>query len=456
MEAVQSNKDFYVIVKTVYPTTYGCHRGRTWSDAEMIARSEVEVLDEKYPTFDEAVEEARILRDDNEEWFSGYEDELPENSDDLPPYDSADFENYDNDDEVLIRVVKESEIMKEMAEDEEFLQHAREKSHLESVQKSETVRLQLLDGGSRVFYSLRHKDFMIPAQFEFDESKEEDFTMPPNASNIPTLFYKVTDKRTGQIISCYEEKEYGSCNLLKLLTACTAVEELYLRSFGIQTILGVDFVEALAVKAPHLGQNLRILSLSGLMLEPSALALLGQSFPNLTRLDISGCFSTEYWEEPDFGEYYPLPYDIPLMDCLENLNHLKRLDLGNKDQEMRRYLYDYSLSGNIVESAKEWLSLREGRVTMDDDNMPEPFSDPSRKMAAEQQALLCVVENKKGKYSEATVKLAEEEMKTCPACGDDASHRCTGCKRQWYCNRNCQKKDYKKHKKQCSQKFQGS
>ena len=101
-----------------------------------------------------------------------------------------------------------------------------------------------------------------------------------------------------------------------------------------------------------------------------------------------------------------MPYDEPLIECLWNLPHLRRLDLGNGDPEMRRYLYDYSLSHNAVRDAKNLVD----NVTMDRDNMPEPFSSHAREEEAREEALNMIIKNASGKYSEALIKLARNKL----------------------------------------------
>ena len=38
----------------------------------------------------------------------------------------------------------------------------------------------------------------------------------------------------------------------------------------------------------------------------------------------------------------------------------------------------------------------------------------------------------------------------CEECGDPATQRCSKCKLAWYCSRDCQLRQWKKHKKLCS------
>ena len=42
-----------------------------------------------------------------------------------------------------------------------------------------------------------------------------------------------------------------------------------------------------------------------------------------------------------------------------------------------------------------------------------------------------------------------EDCGPCPPCGKIATTKCTGCKNVYYCNRACQKKDWKTHKSAC-------
>jgi len=41
------------------------------------------------------------------------------------------------------------------------------------------------------------------------------------------------------------------------------------------------------------------------------------------------------------------------------------------------------------------------------------------------------------------------EEPICNVCGDKATQRCSRCKQVWYCCRECQLKDWKKHKPMC-------
>ena len=42
-----------------------------------------------------------------------------------------------------------------------------------------------------------------------------------------------------------------------------------------------------------------------------------------------------------------------------------------------------------------------------------------------------------------------EDCGSCPVCGKIAETKCTGCRQIYYCNRECQKKHWKKHKPEC-------
>jgi len=42
-----------------------------------------------------------------------------------------------------------------------------------------------------------------------------------------------------------------------------------------------------------------------------------------------------------------------------------------------------------------------------------------------------------------------EDSGACPTCGKIATIKCTACKNVYYCNKNCQKKDWKTHRPLC-------
>lgn len=65
----------YVVVETYTPTTYGCHRGREWSDFEILRRTNATISRETYETYEQAVEAARQVRKQSS-WFDGHREQL--------------------------------------------------------------------------------------------------------------------------------------------------------------------------------------------------------------------------------------------------------------------------------------------------------------------------------------------------------------------------------------------
>lgn len=81
----QDDGKFVVVTKT-YPTTYGCYRGKDWDEAELICRTDVQVSDKSYDSYEKAVKAARKIRKSHCEFDDGDWDE------DELPWDSADME----------------------------------------------------------------------------------------------------------------------------------------------------------------------------------------------------------------------------------------------------------------------------------------------------------------------------------------------------------------------------
>eukprot|EP00040_Diaphanoeca_grandis_P015157 m.77136 g.77136 ORF g.77136 m.77136 type:complete len:100 (-) comp24981_c0_seq3:542-841(-) len=68
-------------------------------------------------------------------------------------------------------------------------------------------------------------------------------------------------------------------------------------------------------------------------------------------------------------------------------------------------------------------------------------------LAAEEKKILGMMEQDK---VETITKEVEVNVDDCAACGKaDAESRCSGCRTVKYCNRDCQRSHWKKHKKLC-------
>jgi hypothetical protein len=454
----------FVVVTTTYPTTYGCNRGRSWCRAELIARSDVEVSSETYETYEEAVQAALYVRE-RSEWFEDYEarigddyrdndydtdssdeeEEERRHSSNAPlPWDSAQMENYDNDEEKIIQVMTIGEITERSAENDKFLETARIEKHLDVLLSQEVTRLQIKESGS-VHYSMPAKAYDIPAELEVIEKEGHGatFVIPETAATIQTLMYRGVKSKLGVLAESFNR----TSELGRVLQACTSLVELYFQHFPC-TISKV-FLQGLLDVAPHLRKTLKVLSIANLEIDPDAIPTL-QEFQMLERLDLCDCFSTMHWDYcgDDDGPY---PYDEVLVACVQGLPNLKRLDIGNEDQESRRYLHDYSLSRGALDTLVDFLGRKGAKVTLDSNNAPEDFSSRTRAQAARSHALAEISKNQ-DKVPPHVRELAEETLKTCP-CKLTATKRCTACKRQWYCSVECQKSHFKAHKMVCKETF---
>mmetsp|Transcript_23536 Transcript_23536/g.22568 ORF Transcript_23536/g.22568 Transcript_23536/m.22568 type:complete len:138 (-) Transcript_23536:243-656(-) len=47
-----------------------------------------------------------------------------------------------------------------------------------------------------------------------------------------------------------------------------------------------------------------------------------------------------------------------------------------------------------------------------------------------------------------------QKSQSCPVCDKESSKRCSRCKAIWYCSAECQRSDWKTHKKVCNDTFQ--
>lgn len=148
--------------------------------------------------------------------------------------------------------MKQSEIDKERADDQEYLELARENARFNATLKSELIKIQVRDSGGKVFYSRMYPDSQIPAEFEFDESKDDSkFVLPANANEIKSVMYKIRDDKDHRDKVLRGDKSVlFDSDLMKLLMACTSLEELYLQSSGFQTYLDLKSLSRVYLQKP--------------------------------------------------------------------------------------------------------------------------------------------------------------------------------------------------------------
>lgn len=448
MSDENDDEDKFVVVTTTYPTSYGCYRGRSWSRAELIRHSEVEISEESYNTHEEAADAALNARNQNY-LFDDYEDIV---GNDDPPFDSAEMENYDNDEEVIIQVMTKHAIDEKKQQDKEFLDRANSERHMDALIKEHLFRIRIQDAG-RVHYSNPPRPYDIPAEIEIIESNNgENASVPENAALVKSIMYRGKHPSFQQFLQNPDENHL----LFQLLRACTSLEELYLRSDGFQDTITLELLTLIQKHAPHVTKSIKVLSLAMLQVDPDALQGL-EAFQNLERLDLTNCFSTEHWEEQydSDGSIMDsrLPYDVPMGECLEALPNLRRLDIGNGDPEMERYMHDYSLSREGLELL--CLIMEEkthvGRITRDESNEPDDFVTPERAEAARARVLVLIWHQ--DDLPTPVRKMAETSLKTC-CCNKIATKRCSKCQRKWYCSVDCQKNDFASHKTVCKETFE--
>jgi hypothetical protein len=107
----------YLVVVTTYPTTYGCNRGKSYTKQQFLRESDVDyycpsgknadpIPGSGFKEYKDAVACAREMLDE-ECSFTDHCNFYA--ADKQPPFDSADFKNYDSDEEVRIAIMTKTE-----------------------------------------------------------------------------------------------------------------------------------------------------------------------------------------------------------------------------------------------------------------------------------------------------------------------------------------------------------
>lgn len=412
----RADDDKFVIVTRTYPTSYGCHRGREWNEAELICRTEVEVSDESYDTYQQAVKAAREIREglcefDDGEW------------DAEPPWDSADLENYDNDEETIVTVMTKSEYENDREEDRLYLEKENLRVEFQGKVKAGLLAEQSkASGGGKVFYAnpYRASDIDIPAELELNDTADlNEIKKKKDLSSIKSLCFQGTKEQwipSLEYWNCKGKKEDVPPQdlLLDVLPQCTSLQELHLKNNG-RGSLSSGYMDKILEVAPHLAETLKVLSFPRIEIDPEGVGSIAK-FQSLEHLDMWYCLSCEYY---DFGNEFArdpyeeedLPYDDSLSVCVESLENLTRLDLGYGDDELLRGIYDYALSRIVLDVIGNELEARDGELTLEDSRKPQDFPDEASREAARKRVLLSLSENEVEKPG--IREMAKEELKTC-------------------------------------------
>ena len=155
----------WIVVETEYPTECGCYRGRRWTRLDLIQRSDVKTHG-PYFTRAEAIDGARELAS-REYHFEG------EDFDDLddPPWDSANLENYDNDEEVRFEVMTRMEHDASVADDRSYVALEFGKLRYDAKLREKVLVAQVRSAG-RVYYGF-NGEMDIAAELEVVEKRRD-------------------------------------------------------------------------------------------------------------------------------------------------------------------------------------------------------------------------------------------------------------------------------------------
>ena len=352
--------DPWLVAVTSYPMTgRGCHRGRQFSEAELVSRSTTAV-EGQFETEEEAVAQAKRVRQctaEFEDWADEHFGTGP------PPWDSVEGENFDNDSEVLIRVVRQSVLDAEKKADEALLQKAA-RTAAQKQQKKKKQKESALQRSGKVHYSFpgppRGVDanaelevlvdadllaYAVPRGEKFDKQKHAR-AEPAQLAGCRSLMIRATDGAVAE--EGFVEQTRS------LLEACTSLEELHWHDAAhISRILCGTDAEGENPKQSRLTRSLRVLSLPycSRNFGPEELADLA-IFSGLEALDLRSSLDMELgighpatmrdpYDSDEGGDCEPLPYSEALVAVAQANRKLKEVDLdGILDFDAFSYCLD--------------------------------------------------------------------------------------------------------------------
>mmetsp|Transcript_18928 Transcript_18928/g.26049 ORF Transcript_18928/g.26049 Transcript_18928/m.26049 type:complete len:507 (-) Transcript_18928:218-1738(-) len=464
--------DEYIIVTTSYPTTKNVI---TTSAEEVALQSEHFVSDESYPCYEDAVEAARLIRNSDEKFYRPDGVDETDDPDEFwgeePPWDSADVTDWKFRTATRLEVMTRAEYREKCSEEKQNIHEERRRSMLSRRIRRSLLAAQVAAAGC-VHYSTPPQPYDIPAEVEIDEDEAlrnmvpgtEEVAVPNNASTIKSLKFSGLERwkanmEAALILPCSSESDNMGSSfdlLLHVLQRCTALEELYLEmKIFVGSELPSAYIEQILRIAPHLVTSLKVLSISQMFVGPDCLYSLGK-FKRLERLDLSDTFYTEQINlgmSRSFDELEDalFPYDIPLLNCIESLPNLVRVDIGHGKEHMKNYFFDVAMSEKGMIDVKELMEEKtngEGQVTMDVERMPMKWKSVKQEEAETFKALWGMIENED--EDNQVREVAMDTVQRCPCCFQNGTQYCSRCMKQWYCSRKCQVLHWEKHKMVCN------
>jgi hypothetical protein len=378
--------DEWMVVEERYPTSYGCNRGRSRDRIQMMLETNRTRVGTAHATKEKA-EAAAIKQRSRNEHFDDWAEEFY--NDALPPFDSAEGENYDNDEEIRISVVTKVALSKLEASERREIEQARSgemKAHEKAIAKK---KKEVKQRGKPHYSWPPNPQVDLPAELElvvaedgklrrYDSTKKKPMGTAAGGSSaadssVPLEPEEValSDRELAKVRSLMVRAEAGGEKfgskysaapqgegfqdaLVQLLKKCTSLEELHWH----RAMAGEELLKRI-LSDTSLGETLTTLALPLAArggLSPEAVSALA-GFRSLVELDLRESLDMEYgsampaayrdpWDsDPGEEELEPMPYTEPLLLATAAMDQLKSLDL---DGILNYNCFKYCLDGHVI------------------------------------------------------------------------------------------------------------
>ena len=373
----RGNEQFLVVLTEFPAVGSGAHRGRTFSEAELIQRTTYAIRGE-FAAEKEALVMALKLRKSSEYFEDWADDHFKKKP---PPWDSSEGDNCDNDDEQCIRVMPRSAYDAELASNTALLSKAAAGA-AKAVGKAKKQKQAALARSGRVHYSFPGPPRGVdsPASVEAVIGKDGAAYAVPRGEILSIAGGKHPVITPAELTACRDLMVHGrggdsaaalqddlTCykrGMAALLEACTSLEELHWHDAAAISELLTGRVDgspddASELPETRLTKTLKVLSIPfcSRCFAPEDLEDLAR-FSALERLDLRSSLEIEYgignpkcyrdpWlsdSDEDGKDDEPMPYTTGMLAVADANKTLKEIDLdGILDFDGLKYTLDHSV-----------------------------------------------------------------------------------------------------------------